>query len=193
MKKHIILRAFESNCFNTGTIELASVSFGKYGNIIFNDGVRNINFTAHPDDLKALRDALIEVYPLGVEAVRDYDEDAPKLGDTVQVKAEYKEFYTPLAALYAPLTITNIVRGFLEVRDARGTLASGWMPYRFETYTPPAAKPQPAANLGDILKAAIESTKPKWEVVADGLDRIKVPGGYIYQNTSDELLFVPQP
>src|ERR1044072_795729 len=32
--------------------------------------------------------------------------------------------------------------------------------------------------------------KPSWETVADGLDRIKVPGGWIYQNIEDQMLFV---
>lgn len=31
----------------------------------------------------------------------------------------------------------------------------------------------------------------RWEVVTDGLDRVKVEGGYIYQSDGGEMLFVP--
>jgi hypothetical protein len=57
--KEIALRPFADNCRQEGTVRICTEDADRYMNIYHNGAT-----TLHPDDAKALRDALCEAYPL---------------------------------------------------------------------------------------------------------------------------------
>jgi hypothetical protein len=172
----INLRAFQNNCHNTGKITLATLDHTRYINIM-QQGTR----CTHPDDAKALRDALISIYPL--EATKPAYKF--NVGDRVQPSECNKGYF---GNVLLPLVITKIYPAttsdgdLFYTKDARGKVPSSAFGFRLDGYAEPTKQ-----------CSSTVSAPAKWEVVADGLDRIKVPGGWIYQSVDGVQTFVPEP
>ena len=58
----ILTRPFSGNCGKAGKIDIYAPTEGARSHVNINWNVKT--WTIHPDDVKALRDALIELYPL---------------------------------------------------------------------------------------------------------------------------------
>jgi len=75
----------------------------------------------------------------------------------------------------------------IEVTKSKKTCPVGWPGCDGNCLSGPSPAPTVAIY---PLPASIEGDPSKWEVVADGIDRIAVPGGWIYQNVEGQMLFV---
>lgn len=198
-----------------GEIVLASYDQNKHLNVIVQAGGSRDCICAHPDDVMALRDELLKLYPLA--KANTYDPKNPKKGDVVVLKeaddVAYFKLHHPM--LVAPFTVTfapSVLSAFacITVQDGAGRQAECF-PERFKAYGSPVV--EKSITKADLLaaeergrassfaagkqagreeaKAEAKAKQPKWEVVTDGLDRCKVEGGYIYQTDNEHIAFVP--
>lgn len=137
-------------------------------------------------DAQRIRDELLKLFPLtpAVEPkAPTYNSYLPEVGAKAQAKASEKEYFTDNGRRFVtPFTVYKVEHtrydALVFFKDANG-VEFNCFSTRLEAYVAPAPWAKPAPE------------KAKWETVADGMDRLKIDGGYLYQNDSDELAFVP--
>lgn len=171
------------------------------------------------DEAKKLRDVLIELFPLAQAST--FDPKNPKVGDVVLMNENSSDnvgyFKLHFRNLEAPFTITAR-RSYSKWEDTylvdftdRNGKSGACFSHRFKAYGRPVVeKPITKADLlaaeergratsfaagkragREEAEAERKAKQPKWEVVAHGLDRCKVEGGYIYQTDNEHIAFVP--